>query len=89
VALKKSASTLSDIYPLPDEDKGTLPVRYIGMTLTSNVFLIIRSMHYNLIEQILVVWGWMRWSLLILPSGVVDLSGYLKRMCRWCLFFLI
>jgi len=85
--LEKSASTLSAMYPLPAEDKGSLLVHYIGMALTSNGFLIIRSMHPNLVEKILVMRGWVQWSLLILPYAIADLSGYLKLMCRWCSFF--
>jgi hypothetical protein len=76
------------MYPLSAEDKGILPVHYIGMALTSNAFLIIRSMYPNLVERNLVLWGWMLLSLLMLPSGIVDLSGYLKRMCWWCSFLI-
>jgi hypothetical protein len=60
-----------------------------GWSSISIASLISRSMYRDWVDRILVFCSWMRCPRLMLCSAAADLSGWARRMCRWCSLILV
>jgi hypothetical protein len=76
-------------FPWPAQTEAILRVHVVWMQLISVAPLTTRSMYLDVMDRILVSWSWMQCPRLMLCSATTNLSGWAKRMCRWCSLILV